>query len=182
MSDHLVSKQSAASAVYPVSKQTIVALVTEAFEDFRQGKFREMRLGAEVIPEKQVQAGILHELVVARFSRLAGFREGMQKHDKDIACIKDTRLSLEVKTASNPNRIAGNRHTAGKTEYSDPSGYFLCINFDPYLKDKTQRPRLRKIRFGWISADKWKPQNGKGQAATLSAETLDTLDLLYVQD
>lgn len=167
---------------YPTSKEKIVKIVEEAFEDFKEGRFRDMRLGKEIVPEKQVQAGILHELIVARFSKLEGYREGLAKHDKDIEYIRNKQFSIEVKTSSNPDRIAGNRMTAGLVSYSDPSGYYLCINFDPYLKNKEQVPQLRKIRFGWIDAKKWKPQTGKGQASTLSAETLRRLNTLFIKD
>jgi len=168
---------------YPLSKKKIVEVVKESFADFKHGKFRKMNLGKEVIPEKQVQSGILHELIVASMSLIKGFREGKQKHDKDIVFIKNNKFSLDVKTSTNPERIAGNRLTAGRTDYVNPSGYFLCVNFDPFLKGiKLQKPKLRKIRFGWIDASKWKPQSGRGQAATLSSETLQSLELLFKQD
>lgn len=97
------------------------------------------------------------------------WRGGTAKTDKDLVCITDPDLSIEVKTSGQlGTKIFGNRSYskgAGESELAskpEKSGYYLTVNF--------HQRTLLLIRFGWIDWSDWAGQNAQsGQAASLSA-------------
>lgn len=158
-----------------VAADRLVTCVETAFRHLlhtRSGPYtlQEMRI------EKQNICGLFHSLIVTEIvGQLPGWREGRQGVEPDI--VHDSGLTLQVKTRSTPDGIAGNRYT-NQNHYADPSEYYLCVNFLPH-------DSICKIRAGWVEADWWKPQTGNGNASTLKKEWLETLPLLegtYLED
>jgi hypothetical protein len=151
-----------------IATNDVVNAVEKAFSELNKGSFGEWTV-ENMSLSPQVLCGIFHELIVNEISKLPGWRPGLQKKEFDI--VHDSGIQLQVKTKSDSEGIAGNRYSS-KTEYSDPSGYYLCVNFLP--KDS-----ICKIRIGWVEADWWKPQNGNGNASVLPKDKLNELVFLY---
>lgn len=143
----------------------IESAVSSAFMLLNEATFGNIPL-ADLSISSQIECGLFHELIVHEISKYEGWRPGLQKKDCDL--VHDSGLQIQVKTKSDPDGIAGNRYT-NTSNYTDPSGFYLCVNFIP-------RNCICKIRAGWVEADGWKPQSGKGNAATLKKEARDSLE------
>lgn len=149
-------------------KQTIVHCVEEAFDKLQDGQFKNIRLSSLEV-SKQIICGLFHELIVHEISSLPNWRSGKQKVEADL--VHTSGIQLQIKTSSSVDGIAGNRYSS-QNEYSDPSEFYICVNFIPFQN-------ISKIRAGFIPADSWKPQRGKGNAASLKKEVLDVLPFLF---
>jgi hypothetical protein len=118
----------------------------------------------------------LHELVPLEFAarypdKWRGEREA---GDKDLVYIPDPQFSVEMKTSSHKTQIFGNRSYAQKPSDSKKgkSGYYLAINFEKFDKRKIVRPRIIRIRFGWLDHADWIGQAAAtGQQAHLAPRT-----------
>lgn len=146
----------------------IVSCVEEAFEKLNQTTFGSVSILDASFPS-QIFCSIFHELIVLEISKVPGWRAGKQGKEADL--VHESDVTLQVKTNSSVDGIAGNRH-ANKNQYADPSEFYLCVNFIP-------KDCICKIRAGWVNAASWKPQKGKGNASVLKKEHLRDLPLLY---
>lgn len=149
-------------------REKIVSCVEEAFEKLNQTSFGSVSILNASFPS-QIFCSIFHELIVLEISEQPGWKAGKQGKEADL--VHESGVSLQVKTNSSVDGIAGNRH-ANKNQYSDPSEFYLCVNFIP-------KDCICKIRAGWVNAVSWKPQKGKGNAAVLKKEHLREMPLLY---
>lgn len=152
----------------------IVSCVEKAFENLNSGTFGEKSIRTMTL-SKQVICGIFHELIVNEISQLPDWYPGKQGEEADIVHFDG--LQLQVKTSTSFEGIAGNRYSS-QNEYSDPSEFYLCVNFIPFKC-------ITKIRAGFVESDSWKPQTGKGNAATLSLECLNAMPFLkgsYIEE
>jgi hypothetical protein len=126
-------------------------------------------------------AFLLEELIVAeaaaRFPQV--WRGCRAKNEKDLVCITDDSLSVEIKTSSHSSQIFGNRSYAqpsakGK-KVKSKSGFYLTVNFGRFGKEDLEDddvdrtpPALRKIAFGWLDHTDWIAQTAAtGQQARL---------------
>lgn len=151
-----------------LSHEKINSCVEQAFSNLCQGTFGTQKL-SDISIASQVYCGLLHELIVEEISAtVPGWSKGKQKVEFDL--VHESGIQLQIKTKSGTEGIAGNRFSSEST-YLNASCYYLCVNFLPKLC-------ICKIRTGWIDSSWWKPQNGKGNSATLSREKLDCLDFL----
>lgn len=154
-------------------KETIVQCIEEAFDKLQHGHFKDIPLSSLEV-SKQVVCGLFHELIVHEISSLSGWRSGKQKIEADL--VHTNGIQLQIKTSSSPDGIAGNRYSS-QNQYTDPSEFYICVNFSPFRN-------ISKIRAGFVPSDSWKPQQGKGNAASLKKEVLDALPFLsgsYIQ-
>jgi hypothetical protein len=127
----------------------------------------------------------LHELIPlelsARYPKL--WRGDENSSEKDLVCIPSPEFSIEIKTSSHKCRIFGNRSFAQPSVKSkkNKAGYYLAVNFEPFAKNRP-RPRIRRIRIGWLDHDDWVGQAAAtGQQACLRPES-ETNKLLVLYE
>ncbi len=162
-------------ANHPLDANEIVEVVLGAwsaiFESRLGGKFR---IGHEIYPKPQIMGFLLHELIplelASRYPDL--WRPEKEKDDKDIVCIPDANLSVELKTSSHPSQIFGNRSYAQEPSGTgkSKSGYYLAVNFQKFSPPK--QPHITLKRFGWLDHTDWIGQRAAtGQQARLQPES-----------
>lgn len=102
-------------------------------------------------------------------TRLPGQWRGGKGSEKDLHCITDESMSVEMKSSGQLGyKIFGNRSYGQKVENEDAakkdkSGYYITINF--------HGQQLTLLRFGWIDASDWQAQkSATGQMAGLGDE------------
>jgi hypothetical protein len=101
------------------------------------------------------------------------WRGNLSKEDKDLVYIPDPKFSVEIKTSGQRGfKVYGNRSYGQKPGTDLPSkkeksGFYLTVNFF--------NQTLTLIRFGWIDAADWDPQEAPtGQMAGLKPAVYDT--------
>lgn len=161
---------------HPLDGKEIVDVVLKSWEDIFNSKIGSFNIGKEIFPTPQIMSFLLHELVAhylsIKYNHL--YRVGVAKDEKDIHHIKDQSLSVEIKASSHPNQIFGNRSYAqpdsGKGQ-KDKNGYYITINFEKFSKNKTKRPEILIIRFGYLEHTDWIAQvSSTGQQARLAPD------------
>ncbi len=96
------------------------------------------------------------------------WRGNQSKDEKDVVYLPDPGFSIEIKASGQAGfKIYGNRSYGQKSENAllakkEKSGYYITVNFF----DQT----LTLVRFGWIDATDWDPQEAPtGQMAGLKS-------------
>lgn len=159
-----------------LKSQDIVDVVLQSWNEIFKSKIGPLKIGKQIKPSPQVMSAILHELVPYYLGKKYPciYRTGTQSNEKDIHCITDASLSIEVKASSNPNKIFGNRSYAQPqtgTEKKTKDGYYITINFESFSVSKDRLPDITLIRFGYLEHTDWKGQKaGTGQQASLSTD------------
>lgn len=168
---------------HPLSRKEIKEIVSQAWDDIFESKLGKngFQIGKDIFPKPQIIGFFLHELIPLELERRypGKWRRELSAKDKDVICIYDDRFSIEIKTSSNPKNIFGNRSYAqnGTTSKKGKSGYYLAVNFEK-CTDLTPKPKILKIRFGWLDHSDWMGQKSQtGQQSRLSKE-VETLKLL----
>lgn len=94
------------------------------------------------------------------------WRGSQSKEEKDLVYLPDSALSVEVKTSGQAGfKVYGNRSYGQRTRNDllakkEKSGFYITVNFYNQI--------MTLIRFGWIDADDWDPQEAPtGQMAGL---------------
>jgi hypothetical protein len=161
---------------HPLDRKEIVSVVLKSWDDIFNSKIGSFFIGKEIFPTPQIMSFLLHELVAHYLSLKykSIYRIGIAKEEKDIHHIKDQTLSVEIKGSSHPSQIFGNRSYAqpssGKGQ-KDKNGYYITINFEKFLKDKSRKPEIKAIRFGYLEHTDWIAQKAAtGQQARLSPD------------
>ncbi len=113
--------------------------------------------------------GYFFEVLLAReLERRAptSWRGNLSKEDKDLVYIPDPAFSVEIKTSGQAGfKVFGNRSYGQKSgtdliPKKEKSGFYITVNF--------YHRTLTLIRFGWIDASDWDPQEAPtGQMAGL---------------
>ncbi|MGH8446820.1 MAG: ScaI family restriction endonuclease [Solimonas sp.] len=142
------------------------------------------KIGTDLFPKPQILGFFLHELIALEFmTRYPALWRGEEKaSDKDLVHIPDDRFSVEIKTSSHPKQIFGNRSYAQEADSKkSKSGYYLAVNFEQLTK-QVRKPRVRRIRFGWLDHADWIGQTAaSGQQARL-ASAVERYKLLTLFD
>lgn len=161
-------------AAHPLDMPEVVEVVTGCWESIFNSKIglKNFRIGEHLFPRPQIMAFFLHELIPLEFSGRYPtlWRAEASKGDKDLVYIPADKFSVEIKTSSHPSQIFGNRSYAqkGSGALKEKSGYYLAVNFEKF-GPKVRRPRIRRIRFGWLDHDDWLGQRAPtGQQARLT--------------
>jgi len=165
-------------SAHPLSRKEIVEVVLQAWDaifESRIGPHR-FRIGTHLFPKPQIMAFLLHELVPLEFAARypKKWRGERAAGDKDLVYIPDPRFSVEIKASSHKTQIFGNRSYAQKPSGSkkSKSGYYLAINFEKFHKRRGDRPKIVRIRFGWLDHTDWIGQAAQtGQQAHLDPAT-----------
>jgi len=163
-------------ANHPLSSQEIVNVVLKSWDDIFNSQIGSFKIGKEIFPTPQIMSFFLHELVAHYLSVKYKdvYRVGISKDEKDIHHITDQSLSVEIKGSSNKSQIFGNRSYAqpqsGKGQ-KDKNGYYITINFEKFPKDRSRRPDILIIRFGYLEHTDWIAQKAAtGQQARLGTD------------
>ena len=177
---------------YPLSKDDIVDGVLEAWEGILKTKIAdELQIGVDIFPSPQILGNYLHELipVVMAKKHPGQWTRDLEKKDKDLVCVVNPEFSTEIKTSSNPNNIYGNasygQEDSATSSSKSKDGYYLTVNFEKFKpNDKEIKPKVKKIRIGWLDHTDWHSQSASsGQAATISTAVRDKkLQVLYDAD
>lgn len=129
-------------------------------------------IGKDIILSPQIMGAFLHELIPLIFHDRYPDKWSRQvtKDDKDLVCLTNPALSVEIKTSSDPSKIFGNRSYAqpsisvADSRRKGKSGYYLAINFEKF--EPGSQPKVVKIQFGWLDHSDWIPQKSPtGQQA-----------------
>jgi hypothetical protein len=175
---------------YPLSINDIVEAVLKAWEGILSTKIAgELQIGIDILPSPQIMGNYLHELIPIMLERKypGKWSRDIKKDDKDLVYLLDDSFSTEIKTSSNPNNIYGNA-SYGQEDSSSASsktkdGYYIGVNFEKFDQAAPgEKPKIRKIRIGWLDHEDWHSQAASsGQAATITATVRDN-KLLLIYD
>jgi hypothetical protein len=164
-------------AKHPISTNEIVEIVLRSWNDIFTSKIGAFSIGKEIIPSPQIMSFLLHELVAHYLSlkHPDTYVVGTAKFEKDIHCIADDSLSIEIKGSSHPNQIFANRSYAQPQSENGPKkskdGYYIAINFEKIDNEQSSLPKILLIRFGYLEHSDLIPQNSAtGQQARLSSD------------
>ena len=170
---------------HPLKTAEIVDVVLTAWNSIFASRVgtRAFHIGKEIFPKPQIMGFFLHELIplelAARYPKK--WRGERSAGDKDIVYIPNDRLSIEVKTSSNPSHIFGNRSYAQGTTKNKKakSGYYLAVNFQKF-STSLKRPNILLVRFGWLDSTDWIGQKAAtGQQSRLLTE-VESFKLLEI--
>ena len=163
-------------ASHPIKPDEIVETVLKSWEDIFNSKIGSFSIGKEIEPVPQIMSFLLHELVAHYLSlKHPGiYKVGTEKTEKDIHCITDSSLSIEIKGSSHPNQIFANRSYAQPQSgngQKDKNGFYIAINFEQFKDVKPNIPKILMIRFGYLEHTDWIAQaSATGQQARLGAD------------
>ncbi len=163
-------------AAHPLTADELVQVVLAAWDSIFASRFGTsgLRIGEDIFPGPQTMGFLLHEIIAADLEHRhpESWAGAKRAGEKDLNYLPDPTFSVEIKTSSHPRQIFGNRSFAQKpsARKKGKSGYYLAVNFEKWPKDGS-RPRIRRIRFGWLDEEDWIGQVApSGQQAHLSAE------------
>jgi hypothetical protein len=161
---------------HPLKRQLILEAALTAWGTLWQTTVGAGRLAVKLadlrVPATVV--GYFFEILLAREleRRDPRWRGSQSKDEKDLVYLPDPSLSVEIKTSGQAGfKVFGNR-SYGQKAASDllvkkeKSGFYITANFFGQV--------LTLIRFGWIDADDWDPQEAPtGQMAGLKQAVYD---------
>ncbi len=168
---------------HPLKKE-LKDIVLDSWKQIFDSKIGEYQIGKDIFPSPQIISFFLHELVAHNISQKhSEYRVGVSKDEKDIHCISNIKLGIEIKGSSNKSQIFANRSYAqpsSESEVKSKNGYYLAINFEKLSKD-TPNPKILLIRFGYLVHEDWIPQASEtGQQARLAPKTYnEKFEILY---
>lgn len=177
-------------ANHPLDKDVIIDVVLEAWNGILKTKIAdELQIGVDIFPTPQILGNYLHELIPLFLEkRFPGkWKRDLSKKDKDIVYVPDAKFSAEIKTSSNPNNIFGNasygQEDSSSLAVKSKNGYYLAVNFEKFNpNDSSFKPRIKKIRFGWLDHSDWHSQGASsGQQSHISPIVRDN-KLLLIYD
>lgn len=174
ITEKLVSK-------HPLTPELADAVLA-AWEDIFASRVgsKQYRIGRDIQLVPQLMGSLLHELIplVVSDRHPNKWRRQRTKNEKDLVCLFDPTLSLEIKTSSHPSQVFGNRSYGQKAAAEDPtakgkSGYYLAVNFEKF-DSSGRKPKITLVRFGWFDRTDWISQHAQtGQQARLPPATYE---------
>ena len=177
---------------HPLDKEILVEAVLESWNGILGTRIAgALQVGEDIFPQPQVMGNMLHELIPVILADKTGgrWKRGSFKGEKDVINLFDSKYSFEIKTSSSYNNIYGNASYGSEDRSDDSSkeksGYYLTVNFEKFDPEHPEtKPKIRKIRFGWIDADDWHSQKASsGQQAYIRPEVREgKLITLYKAD
>ena len=157
-------------------KDELKDVVLQSWDDIFKSNLGGFKIGRDIFPEPQNMGFFLHELIALHLSKAHPkvLKRGDAGTEKDIHCIPNPDLGIEIKTSSDKSHIFANRSYAqpeNGTTKKWKDGYFLAVNFEKFSA-KCVRPEIRLIRFGYLEHSDWIAQkSSSGQQARLAPET-----------
>lgn len=163
---------------HPLKPEEILEVVIKAWQDIFVSAIgtRAYRIGVDVLPQPQVMAFFLHELIPLEFTYRypQQWRRENSADEKDLVYAPDPLYSIEIKTSSSPRAIFGNRSYTQDTVSTKKikSGYYLALNFEKFSSHNLN-PKITLVRFGWLDHADWIGQRAaSGQQARLNPDAL----------
>lgn len=159
---------------HPLKTAEIVDTVLKSWDDIFNSKIGSFFIGKEIFPAPQIMSFFLHELIAHYLGLLypEQYKIGSEKKEKDVHCIINESLSVEIKASSDPRKIFANRSFAQKNsdrEKKNKNGYYITVNFEKFKDVENRRPEILLIRFGYLEHTDWTAQKAAtGQQASLS--------------
>ena len=176
----------------PIKITKIKDIVKNSWKDIFTIKDNEglINIGNNTHPKPQIMGFFLEYLIAKKFEKLD---KNMWKFDptgysKDIVNLKKPKLSIEIKSSSNPKRIYGNRSYSykGKNNYrskKSKNSFYLAINFEKFkIKNNliNKRPNLRLIRIGYLKQSDWDSQASQNGQASHIPKAIENVRLLEI--
>ena len=162
---------------HPLDMKELVEIVLDSWNSIFDSAIgpKGFKIGRDIFPKPQIMAFFLHELIplelAFRYPEL--WRAERDGTDKDLVYLPNEKFSVEIKTSSHATQIFGNRSYAqtGISARKAKAGYYLAINFEK-CEPKKPRPRVIRIRFGWLDHSDWIGQTAAtGQQAHVRPES-----------
>lgn len=155
---------------HPLTDEELITIVLAAWQDLLAASTGGLNLVRDVGIEPREIGGIMQKLIAGRLQSIepGRWRGESSPREKDVVCLDDERYSFEIKTSSSKSGLPGNRSYAstGAECRKSKRGYYLAINYDN--PQRTADPRVRRMRFGWLDQEDWRPQRtGTGQLARI---------------
>lgn len=163
-------------AKHPILGDEIVETVLKSWNDIFNSKIGSFFIGKEIFPSPQIMSFFLHELIAHYLSLKYPeiYKVGKEKKEKDIHCMVDDKLSIEIKASSHPSQIFANRSYAqpqSEKVQKDKDGYYITVNFEKFENNLPAYPKIIAIRFGYLEHTDWIAQSSStGQQARLSPD------------
>ena len=161
-------------------KNCLVEVVLAAWASIFKSKLGPYRIGKDIFPQPQIMGFFLHDLIPLYLQKQnKDYRLGNARNEKDVVCISDDSLSLEIKTSSNSNKVFGNRSFAKSQKKTskrkkNKDGFYLTINFEKFNLSCEELPKINIIRFGYLELSDWKAQTAEsGQQSRLSPDVYE---------
>ncbi|MCC8087781.1 MAG: ScaI family restriction endonuclease [Rikenellaceae bacterium] len=167
ITDELISK-------HVISTEEIVETILKSWDDIFNSKIGSFYIGKDIYPSPQIMSFLLHELIPLYLSQNhpEEYKVGTLKTEKDIHCLKNCSMSIEIKGSSHPSQIFANRSYAQPQEgnvLKSKDGYYITVNFEKFEDVKPRMPKILLIRFGYLEHSDWIAQkSATGQQARLS--------------
>ena len=166
---------------HPLDMDYLKEIVLLSWNQILSTKIGPFQIGKDIFPSPQILGNFLHELIPLYLANNDPdlWRREQESSDKDLVYIPDDIYSVEIKTSSNKDKIFGNRSFAQKSTSAkkSKSGYYLAVNFEKFGNNATKqssKPKIVKIRFGWIDEEDWHGQAAAtGQQASLDPEVYE---------
>ncbi len=165
---------------HPLNHPEIVRVVIKVWDGILVSQIGGFQIGKHLLAKPQIMGFFLHELIPLELARRhpSVWRGDKSAKEKDLFCIPNPDLSVEIKTSSHPSQIFGNRSYAQKSKHGNKakseetrkakSGYYLAINFEKFTDERVV-PAITRIRFGWLDHTDWVGQKSEtGQQSRLS--------------
>ena len=152
-------------------KPFVVEICLNSWKSMLEGKFNDRlnRRVKDMSLTPQATGALLHDLIpeYVEANEIKGFRKGRSNNEKDIVCIFNDGLSIEIKTSSQ-SKIYGNRSYAVSDTGKGKSGYYITINFE---RTDKKNPEILFIKMGWLDHTDWHGQKSQtGQQASISKD------------
>lgn len=174
---------------HPLKEKEIVDTVLTSWNEIFKSNIGSLFIGKDIFPSPQIMSFFLHELVAHYLGKNHPglYKVGKEKTEKDVHCITDPDLSVEIKASSHPNQIFANRSYAQPNSgrgQKDKNGYYITINFEKFDEADGARPEILLIRFGYLEHTDWVGQKAAtGQQARLATDIyLHKLKVIYSKD
>jgi hypothetical protein len=180
-----LEKTRALIAAHPLKADDIKVAVLDSWESIFESKIGKhgIQIGKDIFPIPQLMGAFLHELIplelAAKYPKV--WRGNKERGEKDLVYLSDLKFSIEVKTSSHKGSIFANRSYA-QPQSTVPlakrkDGYYIAVNFEKFSEGPS-RPRIRRIRFGWLDHTDWIPQ-ASPRGATSSSCPYNVQDEAY---
>lgn len=168
-------------------RDSIVRVVLESWDALFTSNIGGLTIGKELLPAPQIIGFLLESLIAHKLSvsHPGKWKRGTVKSEKDVVCLFDNSLSIEIKCSSSLKQIFANRSYAQPVTVpgaKSKDSFYLAINFQDVTKPLSfAKPQITQIRFGFLDHSDWIPQaSATGQSARLTpAADKSKLMVLY---
>lgn len=158
-------------------KESIVKVVLESWDALFTSNIGGLTIGKELLPAPQIIGFLLESLIAHKLSinHPGEWKRGTTKAEKDVVCIFNDSLSIEIKCSSSLKQIFANRSYAQPVTVlgaKSKDSFYLAINFQDVTKPLSfAKPKITQIRFGFLDHSDWIPQaSPTGQSARLTPD------------